>query len=279
MRLEQARVLLTGASGGIGRVLAKRLVEKGAVLTLTGRNLDKLQTLAGELSGLGVTPDCIAADLTDPQDVQNLVAQMTADGQRCDILINNAGQIHFGAFQDQSVESIQQMYQTNLVAPVLLIRAMLPKMLAQEGGLLVCMGSALGSIGYPFHSTASACKFGLRGFCQALRRELNGSGVRVAYVAPRTTRTSMNSDVMLDMAKALGNAVDEPETVADAVIELIERDESERTIGGPEKLFAKINALFPSIVDRALRKQHLKMQSYASKHLNVVKESDIIKKP
>ena len=159
------------------------------------------------------------------------------------------------------------------------MRALLPGFLARESGLMLCMGSALGAIGYPFHSNASSCKFGLRGFCQALRRELSGSGVGIAYVAPRTTRTGMNSEIMLDMARELGNAVDEPDEVAEAVIEVIEKDLPERIIGKPERVFSKLNALFPSLVDRAISRQHAQMQRYATKHLNIVKESDIIKKP
>jgi short-subunit dehydrogenase len=217
--------------------------------------------------------------LNTSEGIQTLVAAMTTGDQQCDILINNAGCIHFGQFQDQSAESVETMYQTNLISPVMLMQALLPSMLARQSGMMVCMGSALGAIGYPFHSVASSCKFGLRGFCQALRRELEGSGVQVAYVAPRTTRTSMNSDIMLDMAKALGNAVDEPETVADAVIDMIERDQPECIIGKPERLFAKLNAVFPSLVDRALSKQHQQMKGYATKHLKLVKESDIIKTP
>lgn len=279
MRLERAHVLLTGAAGGIGQVLAQQLQAKGAVLTLTGRDASKLDKLADDLAASGPRPRVVAADLNTSEGIRVLVAAMTSEGQYCDILINNAGCIHFGQFQDQSAESVETMYQTNLVSPVMLMQALLPSMLARKSGMLVCMGSALGAIGYPFHSVASSCKFGLRGFCQALRRELKGSGVQVAYAAPRTTRTSMNSDVMLDMAKALGNAVDEPETVADAVIGMIEQDSPECIIGKPERLFAKLNAVFPSLVDRALSKQHQQMKGYATKHLKLVKESDIIKKP
>lgn len=279
MRLNDVQVLLTGATGGIGRVLARRLQEKGALLTLTGRNEARLVALASELSQLGPPPQIVVADLTTQDGISKLVSEVTDHGQTCDILINNAGQIHFGQFEDQSPESIADLYQTNLVAPVELMRALLPSMLERKRGLMLCMGSALGAIGYPFHSVASSCKFGLRGFCQALRRELQDSGVRVAYVAPRTTRTSMNSDLMLDMAKNLGNAIDEPDVVADAVIQVIEGKQSEHIIGQPERVFAKLNALFPSLVDRALSKQHGQMRGYATQQLKLVKESDIIKKP
>ncbi|HXH07090.1 MAG TPA: SDR family NAD(P)-dependent oxidoreductase [Vicinamibacterales bacterium] len=112
-----------------------------------------------------------------------------------------------------------------------------------------------GSIGFPYVAAYSATKFGLRGFSEALRRELADRGIGVTYIAPRTTRTDINSPAMYAFAERTATAVDTPERVAHAIVDAIERDADERYLGGPEPFFARLKALLPRLVDRALRKQ------------------------
>jgi short-subunit dehydrogenase len=138
---------------------------------------------------------------------------------------------------------------------MLLIHALLPTLAKRPQAAIVNIGSVFGAIGYPGNATYSATKFGLRGFSEALRRELAGGTVRVLHVAPRTTRTTINSRAVDSLNDELGVAADAPETVAAWIRRRIELELAEGTLGWPERLYVKLNALLPRLVDGALRKQ------------------------
>jgi short-subunit dehydrogenase len=112
-----------------------------------------------------------------------------------------------------------------------------------------------GSIGFPHCAVYSGTKFGLRGFSEALRREVAERGIGVTYVAPRASRTDANSAALYRFAAKTGMALDAPGDVAEGIVAALERDEAERFFGGPEPFFARLNALLPRLVDRALGKQ------------------------
>jgi short-subunit dehydrogenase len=153
-----------------------------------------------------------------------------------------------------SSDHIDSVLSTNLLVPIKLCQLFLQQ-LESSKGIIVNVGSSLGSIGYPYHTLYCASKFGLRGFTEALSRELNGSGVNVTYLAPRATDTSINNDQTRAMNKALGNKMDTPERVAKELLTLINSSKKRRFIGFPEKLFVRINGAFPGIVDGAIGKQ------------------------
>lgn len=155
------------------------------------------------------------------------------------------------------------MARLNLVVPMLLARIILPGLVAAGTGRIVNVGSTFGSIAFPWFAVYSASKFGLRGFSQALRRELAGSGVGVTYVAPRAARTRLNTGAVYRMAEAVKMRLDEPRWVAGRVVEAIERERDEVYLGWPESLFVRVNALLPGLVDRALRRQTRQMEPFA----------------
>ena len=129
--------------------------------------------------------------------------------------------------------------------------------------LVVNLGSTFGSIGYPGFSAYCASKFALRGFSEALRRELADTEMKVLYIAPRATRTSMNSAQVVAMNDELNVAMDDPLEVADQVAQAIIREREELYLGWPEKLFVRLNSLLPRVVDQALRKQLPIIQRFA----------------
>jgi short-subunit dehydrogenase len=113
----------------------------------------------------------------------------------------------------------------------------------------------MGYLGYPGHAAYCASKFALRGFSEALRRELADGPVRVLYLAPRATRTAMNGAEVCALNAELGVAMDEPATVARELVAALRGSSPERLLGLPERLFARLNQLVPALVDRALRRQ------------------------
>ncbi len=266
MKLKQARVLLTGAVGGIGAAICKMLLQQGASVMLTGRDAAALVALAQQYSALQGRVAVCAADLTVPADRERLCAVAKAwGGGGIDLLINNAGISDLALLEEQSAEEVERAIAINVIAPIELCRQLLPHLCSQRTAHIVNIGSVLGSIGHPGYSVYCATKFALRGFTEALYRELRDSSVRVHYLAPRATRTAINSAAAQGMNEALGAAVDPPERVAQALLQMLRRGRTRQVIGWPEKLFVRINGLLPAVVDQALRKQLAVIRAHASR--------------
>ena len=266
MNLKNCRVLITGASGGIGLHVAKKLAQRGARLGLVALRQDALLEQQAALKEAGYTDvHAISADLTSANGRHRAIEAVRNALGGIDLLINNAGVVDFHDFSDQDPAMIERIYQINLIAPIQMTREVLPEMLAQGSGKIVNVGSTFGSIGFAYFSAYSGSKFGLRGFSESLRREIDGSGVDVCYAAPRAVKTAANSDAVYDMAAATHMNMDEPEAVAHFIIESIIKDKSNAYYGWPEKLFVRINALLPGLVDAALRKQNRVMARFAPK--------------
>jgi short-subunit dehydrogenase len=150
---------------------------------------------------------------------------------------------------------INAMLAVNISAPICLTKLLLPLLKQADSAMVVNVGSTYGSIGYPGYASYCATKFALRGFSEALRRELADTRVGVLYVAPRATRTTMNSPAAQALNDALKSNVDDPQTVASAVIHAIAGDRRDLYLGWPERFFVRLNSLLPNLVDRGLRKQ------------------------
>jgi short-subunit dehydrogenase len=262
MRLENVTCVLTGAAGGIGSALAKALADAGARLVLSGRRGDTLDALAAELAPGAVLASC-AGDLTDVS-VQDALCH-AAQRSEATILINLCGCNAFGLLQEQSPEDVHRLIATNLTAPIQLTQRLLPQLLRQPEAMIVNVGSTFGALGYPGYTVYSASKFGLRGFSEALARELADGPVDVVYVSPRATRTSMNPAAVSALNAELGNTEDEPEKVADAIVDAMRRRARRTGIGWPEKFFSRLNQIVPVVVDKALSRQLPVIKRFALK--------------
>ncbi len=264
MRLTDARVLLTGACGGIGRETARLLAAAGAHVALAGRELRVLQDLASEVERHGRRTSIITTDLSQPDGPALISQQALADLGGVDVLINNAGVLDFSALAEQSPDVIERIYRINVIGPVLLTRALLPHLLERGSGQIVNIGSIYGSIAFAYFGAYSSSKFAMRGFSEALRRELNGGGITVTYVAPRATRTGLNTPAVSRMCETLGMSMDTPRTVAAQVVRAIERGACDVYLGWPERVFVRVNAVLPRVVDFALRRQTRQMGTFAA---------------
>lgn len=251
MKAEQLSVVLTGAAGGIGSALAAVLADAGARLLLVGRRGPPLARLAEGL-GTGAARrriQALAADITT--DAGRSAIRDIAAAQGCNALINNAALPCFGPFADSRPDEIEAVLQTNLVAPIQLTLALLPQLRAQPEARVLNIGSATGRLGLPGFAVYAAGKFGLRGFSEALRRELAGSPLRVQYLGARATRTGFNDARADAYNRRTRTAVDAPEIVAHAALQLLMSGRSEKFIGFPETLAVRLNGLAPSLLDRA----------------------------
>lgn len=263
MQLKNKRILLTGATGGIGRHLALMLARKGANLALVGRDVNKLEELTKEIISKGGNAETIVADFEVAGTPQQVASQATEKLGGIDILINNAAILDFIQFEDQSPERIEQMIYVNVTAPIQLARALLPQFKASNQGHFVMIGSILGSLGFPHYATYCASKFAVHGFSQALRRELVDTNIGVTYIAPRGINTSMNDAATLAMLAKTGGNLDEPEKVAAIVVKALENEKQEVFIGQPESFFAWLNGVMPKAVNLGLKKQAKLAKEYA----------------
>lgn len=261
MKLTDARIVLTGAAGGIGSAVARRLAAAGATLLLTDLRREPLDGLAAEL-GRTAAPRIVATDIGSDTGRAALVA--AARGHGANVLINAAGINPFGLFAEQSAAEIAKAFAINAVAPILLCHALLPVLREHPRAQIVNVGSTFGSIGFPGFAAYSASKYAVRGFSEALRRELADTGIRIHYVAPRATSTALATERVRAMNAELGVGMDSPQTVATAIERVLLEERREFLLGAPERLFAKLNALFPALVDRSLRRQLGVVRRYAA---------------
>ena len=260
MSLNGKRIILTGAAGGIGSLLAGQLSRQGSGLALVDANAEALQKLAGEL---GQHTHAVPGDLSSVEGCEAAVAEALRLLGGVDVLVNLAGLMSFRAIEDENPVYMQKLMQVNLIAPMLLSRLVVPHMQAQGSGHIVNVGSIFGSIGFAYFTAYSTSKAGLRGFSESLRRELVDSHVDVTYIAPRAVRTPLNTDIIMQMGKATGMNMDEPEQVAAKIVRAIAGHDKDVYLGFPEKLFVRVNAVLPRIVDRALAAQNRIARGFA----------------
>jgi uncharacterized protein len=217
MNVAGRTALLTGATGGIGHAIARRLARDGATLVVTGRRTDVLEPLATETGGRA-----LAVDLADPDAVQRLAE----DCAHADILVANAGVPASGDLLDFSVEEIDRALAVNLRAPMVLSRLLGERMADRGTGHIVLISSLSGKFGSRASSVYSATKFGLRGFGQGLRGDLRSRGVGVSVVFPGFIRDAgMFHEAGTQLPSLVGTST--PDDVADAVARAVEHDRGE----------------------------------------------------
>jgi len=252
MELKNRRVVLTGAGGGMGSILAGELAARDAKLALVDANAEAVHAVAEGLED--AYP--VTGDLSSARGCEIAATECRNQLGGVDLLINLAGINSFTAFEDESLQRLELLMHVNLLAPLWMTRVLLPAMLAQNTGRIVNVGSIFGSIGFAYFTAYSTSKFGLRGFSEALRRELRDTGIKVTYIAPRAVKTPMNTGAIMRMGEATHMNMDSPEDVVKKIIQAIDNDRKDIYFGFPESLFVRINVMFPRLVDMALAAQN-----------------------
>ena len=235
--------LLTGATGGIGHAIARRLHQAGAQLTLTGRRTEVLEPLAAELgSGTRV----IAADLADRADVQRLADECAG----VDLLVANAALPGSGDLLGFDPDDIDRALEVNLRAPIMLARLLGEGMAERQTGHIVLISSLAGKAATPGSSVYSATKYGLRGFGRGLRADMAPRHVGVSVVFPGFIRDAgMFHDAGTQLPSFVGSST--PEQVAEGVRDAIEHDRAEVDVAPfASRAGTKFAELAPSLSDR-----------------------------
>ena len=214
--LRGRNALVTGASGGLGRHIARGLAREGMNVAVSGRREDALGSVVEELRGVGVTAAAVPADLSDPGQIEILAAGVEAALGQVDVLVNNAGIEVTAAFARCSAAELKEVVDVNLTAPMLLTQRVLPGMLARGRGHVVFISSTAGKFGPPFQQSYAAAKAGLVRLTQSLRIEYSSAPVGFSVVCPGFTVGGGMYERMredgLESSRLIG------ETNADAVV-------------------------------------------------------------
>jgi len=187
--LAGSRILITGASSGIGWALALELARAGAKLVLCARRAERLEALAAEVRDLGGQAEVAVGDATRGEDRLNALARARDRFGGLDILVNNAGVSAQGPFDDAGPVRLRKIMEVNFFAAAEMIRESLPLLREGRQPLVVNIGSILGHRGIPFQAEYCASKFALRGLSESLRAELTKFGIDLLLVSPGTTDT------------------------------------------------------------------------------------------
>jgi short-subunit dehydrogenase len=249
MQVQGKRVLLTGATGGLGRAIALALAEHGAEVVLSSRKRDELEKLALDLKGDG--HGVAVSDLAEPGAAEALAAE----AGKIDILVANAGLPASGWIEDFSPEEISRAVRVNLEAPMILARQLMGPMISRGEGHLVFVSSLAGKAASPRASLYNGTKFGLRGFAIALREDLagKGTGVGASVVMPGFIRDAgMFADSGSSTPPGVGTAT--PEDVAAGVLKAIEANRGEVAVAPPQqRALAHFAHFFPAVSLRVQR--------------------------
>jgi short-subunit dehydrogenase len=246
VELSGRTVLLTGATGGLGRAIASALAERGATLILSSRKAEELEAMAGSLPGEG--------HRTAPTDLAESGAaeRLCEEAGDVDVLVANAGLPGTGRLDAFTPDEIRRALRVNLESPMLMARALAPRMVERGEGQLVFVASLAGKSASPRSSVYNATKFGLRGFALALRTDLAGTGVGSSIVSPGFIREAgMFADAKTKAPPGLGTAT--PEQVAAGVVRAIEKDRVEVAVAPlQQRALAHFSLATPAITARIM---------------------------
>lgn len=251
-------VLLTGASRGIGSVIAQAIAAEGATVVGVSRSSARLENVGAAVQKTGGKWIGIPFDISQIENLPILVRKVEQAAGLVDILINNAGIEIYRAFQDYSTAELQRILSTNLFAAIELSRLLLPGMLDRNSGHIVNMASLAAKKGHPFDSVYSASKAGLLMWGDALRQELSGTGITLSTICPGyVSNQGMLADTGISAPQFSGTST--PQDVAIAVLKAIKKNQTEVIVNqdrftvGFTKLLLAMWQLFPQLGDRMYR--------------------------
>lgn len=252
-QLTGRNALLTGASGGIGAEIARRLAGAGMNLVLSGRREDALAQVAAEVADRGVRCATVPADLADREQLRGLIGAAERQLGPIDVLVNNAGIENVSSFTACTEEELSTVIEVNLTAPMLLTHQALPGMLSRGAGHVVFISSLAGKVGPAYNAPYAASKAGLVALTQSLRAEHAGGPVGFSVVCPGFTAGEGMYQRMADDGHTSNRLLGETSTrkVAEAVLRAIRDDVAEiLESGAPVRPLLALSQIAPGAVER-----------------------------
>ena len=257
-------IIVTGASSGIGDSVSRLFASNGYRVVLAARRLDRLEAIADDIRSNGGQAVAVQTDLGVYEDIQNLVATTIAEFGQVDVLVNNAG---FGRLkwleQLDPVDDIQTQLQINLIATILVAREVLPYMIERRAGHIINMASLGGFIATPTYTIYSASKFGVRGFTEALRREVGIYGIHVSGIYPGGVKTEFKAHTGAERKTGRTTPASlrlEPGEVAQAVLSVVNHPRKTVILPWPMRFAIWINSHFPGLADWIIESRFTRLE-------------------
>ncbi|ADU30029.1 short-chain dehydrogenase/reductase SDR [Evansella cellulosilytica DSM 2522] len=260
-KLKDKKVVITGASSGIGELMAYEVAAKGGKPILLARSYDKLLKIAENISEqTGVTPLIFKLDVSDGDAVEKVFTTIKSSVGNVDILINNAGYARFELAHEATMETVESMFKVNVFGSIACTQAVLENMLTEDHGHIIFIASQAGKLATPKSSVYSATKHALLGFANSLRMELANTGIKVSTVNPGPIRTEFFriADKTGSYEKNVEKFMLDPKVVAMKTIGLIENPKRELNLPRWMGIGTKLYQLFPTLVEKVAGEQFRK---------------------
>lgn len=250
--------LITGASSGIGKLLALRMAARGARVALVARRAAELQAVAETIRGAGGEALVLPCDVADRAAVFATASEALDRWGQIDILVNNAGYGHHRAFLDWDLDDMERMLRVNFLGALYFTKALLPQMVARRRGWLVFVASVAGRIGVPDESAYAASKFAMVGLAEALSIEVEDAGVHVLTVCPGAIRTDFfDAEALERMPPVSRRSMVDPEPLVDAILGALAAGRHELTYPRPIVAAYVTKAVAPRFMRRSLKRTTL----------------------
>ena len=247
-RFTDQTVIITGGGRGIGRETALAFAEESAHVVLAGRRVEALDVSAREVRDSGGTATVVQCDVAQDADLQGLVERTMDECGRIDVLVNNASALIAGALSEADPNDLRRAAEVDVWAPMRLAQLALPHMVAAGSGTIVNISSLAGRFGIPYYAAFSASKYAMRGFSEALRRELAGTGVHVVCVFPGAVADDIAENVEFDR---FGLHCVTASQVGQAIVRGVRWRTPEVFLGIGDSAIAHWNDLLPGTIDAA----------------------------
>ncbi len=242
------RVILTGASMGIGEAAALALAAKGTKLALVARSKEMLEKVAGEVKARGGEAHVITADLSKPEDAARVVPEAVAALGGVDVLVNNAGVGIASTVASMKIEHMRQLMEVNLFSVVRLMQDAVPVMKKQGGGHIINISSVVSKIALPTAGGYAASKFALNGISDAARVELAADNIRVTTLCPGRVESNFHRNLLGGSRRPVGPPPWTPEQVAVAFLSAVKDQPRERVLGIRNRVLVGLQRLSPGLV-------------------------------
>lgn len=251
--------VVTGAGSGIGRAIAVALAEAGCVVAAVDIDLDSADAVASEINDSGGVSSPHRADVAEEASIESLVAEVVETHGAVNVLVNNAGVVALGYFEDLSLDDFAWVTNINAWGVIFGTKHFLPHMPDGEGHV-VNIVSAAGIYAEPGRTAYAFTKFGVRGFTEALRLELRARGIGVSAVYPGIISTNIEASTRRSSSRSSSSAsgppvkAHPPEEVAEKVVSAIRRNRARTLVGGETHLLDIGSRLFPSLFPKLVQR-------------------------
>jgi short-subunit dehydrogenase len=260
-------ILITGATGGVGSIIASRLAKENCRISAVGRRADRLDDLSEWIEDLGGDCCVIHEDLREPESTRKIIDSAVERFGPIDTAFLGATHFAISPFDNMKSCEIEDIVRVNLLSPINIVREILPSMIQRGFGRISIIASVAGILPLPFMAVYDATKAGMIAFSRALANELAESGITVTCISPRAVDTVIMNRIKA-LTETLGWVIDSPESVAEDILRATALGKTHVTLGSMEKIIPIVGSLFPDFIRKVLEITRIEMENFFEREKN-----------